>query len=453
MGVTKKSKYLYLGLATTVLAGMLSACGSNNSNDSSNSASTNNAAQNNAGGKQEAVKLRMIESLTSPARTDLLKQSIKRFEDANPGITVELISPPFDQADNKIRTMLSTGENLDVLEVRDQTINEDVTNGYVENLEPYAAKWADYATVSQAAKTVASIADKPYFIANGMYERQMFYRKDWFDAAGLAAPKTWEDVYTAGKKLTDPSKNHYGFSFRGGAGGSGYIDAIAQSYNGANLDEADGRFLKDGKTTMFGSPEAKEGFELYKKIFKESAPADSINWGFAEQVQAFTSGVTAMLMQDPDVIGVLNEKMEKGTWASTFLPVGPTGKTFYGIGAAGWGMTSFSEHKEEAWKLIAFLSSPAENTAFCKAFGLLPIHSSAAEDPFFQEGPYATLLEMNTKPEDYIPLKPNYSYNSGDYGDVVMKNTQAWLLDQASTEDTLKILDKYWQDQKAKIAK
>ena len=49
-----------------------------------------------------SVTLQMVESLTNPARTQILKKLIAGFEKENPKITVQLISPPTDQADQKI---------------------------------------------------------------------------------------------------------------------------------------------------------------------------------------------------------------------------------------------------------------------------------------------------------------------------------------------------------------
>jgi multiple sugar transport system substrate-binding protein len=54
------------------------------------------------------VKLQMVESLTNPTRTALLKKLIGEFETKNPGITVQLISPPTNQADQKIQQMLQS---------------------------------------------------------------------------------------------------------------------------------------------------------------------------------------------------------------------------------------------------------------------------------------------------------------------------------------------------------
>ncbi len=399
-------------------------------------------------GSEKDVTLQMIESLTSPARTAVLNEIIDQFEEENPNIKVELISPPFDQADSKISTMLGAKQDLDVMEARDLNIGELVNNDYLENLNTYTKDWSDYSTVSGTAIEVGSIDGNLYFLANALYKRQMFYRADWFKEAGIEVPTSYQEMYEAGKKLTDPDKNRYGFSFRGGSGSNGTSDALILNYNQANADVEDPNFLKDGKT-VYSTPEAKEAMELYVKIYEESSPKDSINWGFAEQVQAFTSGVTAILLQDPDAIQGIQEKMEPDTWATAPIPVGPTGKAAVSTGAAGWGMVKHSKHKPEAWKLIEFLSSPEQNLKLAKSTGVIALHTTASEDPFFSSGPYRTLLDMSAKPEVFVNYKLVAYPGGGEWGKISMDANQAILLGKATIDDTLAAWDKFWTEQKA----
>lgn len=414
-------------------------------------ACSSSESENGNGGDENVVTLRMIESLTSPNRTAIIQESINAFMDQNPNIKVELISPPFDQADNKIRTMLNAKQELDVLEVRDLNVAEFVNNGYVEPLNEYAKSWDDFGTVTSVAQSVASVGDKLYFIANGLYQRQLFYRADWLKEAGIAVPTTYQELVDASVKVTDPSQNRFGFSFRGGSGANAVPDTMIQAYSSEKINIDDAMFLKDGGT-IYSSPEAKEAVEQYVKLYKEGSPPDSINWGFQEQVQAFTSGVTAFLLQDPDVIQTLTDSMEEGTWATAPMPKGPQGKALISAGGAGWGIASYSKNKEAAWKLISFLSSPEENTKLSKSHGTVPIHSSATEDAFFQSGPYKTLLDMTNQPDTFVNFKPPFQYPAnGQWGTVAMESGQRMLLGQASVEDTLKQWDDYWVKANAQL--
>lgn len=85
--------------------------------------------------KNGTVTLNMVESLTNPARSDLLKELIADFEQQNPKIKVNLISPPTEQADQKIQQMLQSGSGVDVLEVRDITVGPWSNNGWLYDMK------------------------------------------------------------------------------------------------------------------------------------------------------------------------------------------------------------------------------------------------------------------------------------------------------------------------------
>jgi multiple sugar transport system substrate-binding protein len=424
-----------------VMASMLAACGGNGGSEGGASGESSG---------QPKVKLTMIESLSSPKRTEFLKQAIGEFEAQNPGITVELITPPLESADSKINQMFSAKQTLDVVEVRDVTVKQFVNNGYLEKLDSYAANWPDFSTLTASALTMAKDIDNTvYYIPYGIYQRQLFYRKDLFDAKGLSVPKTWEELYEVGKKLTDPAQNKYGYSFRGGSGAEQYITQIVQDYNGANVNPSDSVFNKDG-SNIFSTPGAVEALELYKKIYKEISPPDSANWAFSEQVQGFTSGTTAMLIQDPDTIETVASSLEEGQWATAPLPTGPEGVSHFVLGSAGWGMTSYSEHKEEAWKLISFLSSPEQNLKFAKTSGVIPIHTTASEDEFFKTGAYAPYIQMAQEPDKYVGVKPFTNYKGyALYKQNGIEKGQAFIFGKISAQDLAKEFSDFWNKEKA----
>ncbi|GAA4865327.1 sugar ABC transporter substrate-binding protein [Paenibacillus vulneris] len=431
-------RWLAVSLIPVLAAGALSGCSSGETKGSTD-----------GGGGSGTVTLKMIESLTSPARTDVIKKMIASFESANPNIKVELISPPLESADNKISTMLAAKEDLDVLEVRDVTVKQFVTNKWIADLTSYTSSWSSYKDLNANSLAMANYIDqKPYYIPYGLYQKMLFYRKDWFDQKGLTPPKTWDDLNKAAKALTDPANNRFGYSFRGGSGADGYIVDLLRDYNGKNVNTDDAMFLKSG-ATIFSTPEAKQGMQLYVSLYKEGSPKDSVNWAFAEQVQGFVSGATAMLIQDPDTIDPVKQKLKEGTWATAPMPTGPTGASHYKVGAAGWGVTSYSKHPKEAWKLIEFISSPEQNAVFTKVAGVIPIHNSASVDKYFKEGAYKPYIDMANDTAHYIPYKPETDYKGfGEWRKIVQQDAQAVLLGQMSIDDALKKWDAYWINEK-----
>src|SRR3954467_3928482 len=85
--------------------------------------------------------LKLVEVITSPERTETLKSIVGKFETANPGTKVDIISLPWGEAFQKFATMVSAGELPDVVEMPDTWLSLYANNGLLESLEPYLAKW------------------------------------------------------------------------------------------------------------------------------------------------------------------------------------------------------------------------------------------------------------------------------------------------------------------------
>src|SRR3954464_751323 len=94
-----------------------------------------------AGSALAQTTLKLTEVITSPERTETLKGIVKTFEDANPGVKVEITSLPWGQAFEKFATMVSAGDTPDVVEMPDRWLSLYANNGMLESLEPYLAKW------------------------------------------------------------------------------------------------------------------------------------------------------------------------------------------------------------------------------------------------------------------------------------------------------------------------
>src|SRR5689334_18944548 len=94
-----------------------------------------------AGSALADTTLKLVEVITSPERTETLKSIVAKFESANPGTKVEIISLPWNEAFQKFATMVSAGDKPDVMEMPDTWLSLYGNNGMLESLEPYPAKW------------------------------------------------------------------------------------------------------------------------------------------------------------------------------------------------------------------------------------------------------------------------------------------------------------------------
>jgi len=394
------------------------------------------------------VELNFLEVYTNNSRTILLNNIIADFEKLHPDIKVNLISPPYEQAPQKAMLMLSTKQPLDIVETKNDTLSLYVKNNFLISLEDYLAAWPDSKTLTNGAWMQArTVENTAYTMPSTVYCTVVFYRTDIFKKYGIDhPPRTVTEMFEMAKQLTDPSNNQYGFAFRGK---SSQIERIGDMALGFLDDDIDpnNEYLKTDGSLIFDDPRFIEALKLYVRFYHETAPKDSIGWGFSEQINAFTSGTTPIILQHPDFIAFMDKMIGREKYATAPFPLGPYGKTYVVYYSPALAITSHSEHKDEAWEFIKYLTSPEVNADFSKKNGTLPIHNVTYEnDPYFSVGVYEAWKYMSDHPEEYIPVKaPLDSPKWAEWREITNIDCQSLELGKVSIEDIIAKWMKYWK--------
>jgi len=402
--------------------------------------------QNAADGK---VTLKMVESLTNPTRTETLKKLISGFEHENPGIKVDLISPPTDQADQKIQQMLQSGKGIDVVEARDITVGSFGANNWLYDMTKDLDGWDGWNNLTENAVTYSKQNGKTYYIPYGFYGLSLFYRSDLVKNAGFdGPPSSWSEMAEQAEALNKPSENKFGYAFRGGTNANSNAVAIIEAYVADEIDRENAFKLTSGKT-IFSSPKAQEAMDLYIDLFKKGSPPSSVAWGYPEMVQGFSNGSTAFLLQDPEVIATVKESqsIKEDQWNVAPLLVGPGGKAVQPVASAGWGIAESSKSKPEAVKLIKYLAQGDAATTFSKDNSLVPILKSAAQDSFYSTGPWAAYVKMTENPDTYVSaIQPRSVSWWTEWIKKSDGELQRVLTGQMSTAELLASWDTYWTE-------
>lgn len=405
------------------------------------------------GGGQSAadgkVTLKMVESLTNPTRTETLKKLISGFEQANPDIKVELISPPTDQADQKIQQMLQSGKGIDVVEARDITVGSFGANNWLYDMTKDLDGWDGWNNLTDNAVTYSKQNGKTYYIPYGFYGLSLFYRSDLVKEAGFdGPPNSWEEMAKQAEALNKPAENKFGYAFRGGTNANSNAVAIIEAYVADEIDRENALKLTNGKT-IFSSPKAQQAMDLYIDLFKKGSPPSSVAWGYPEMVQGFSNGSTAFLLQDPEVIATVKESqsIKQDQWNVAPLLVGPGGKAIQPVASAGWGIAESSKSKPEAVKLIKYLAQGDAATTFSKDNSLVPTLKSAAQDTFYSTGPWAAYVKMTENPDTYVSaIQPRSVSWWTEWIKKSDGELQRVLTGQMSTSDLLSSWDSYWTE-------
>lgn len=392
--------------------------------------------------------LNFLEVMTSPERTALLKDMIAEYEAMNPGIKVNLISPPYEQSDQKATLMLNTNQPLDIIEVRDYTIKQFVNNKKLTDLSEYYAQWSDANTLTAVATAAAKTVDDTYYIVpQSIFIKALFVRTDILAANGIdRVPETLEELVEISAKITNPAKNQYGFAWRGKSGELKFSDLFAVPYV-EEFKYDDHEYVYSEEKTYFLDPGFKEGMELYLRLFKEGSPQDGINWGFNEQINGFVSGTTPFLIQDPDAIPLINNLLGPDQYDVITIPLSPYGFNYIDYGFVGLGIPSYSKNKEQAWDFIKWISSPEKNGIYNQGYGPLPVHTTTFETSEHFRGKHyvAYNYEMNNPDVFIFKTYPLASEKWPGWSKIHETDMQTVLLGKMSLDEALQKWEDYWR--------
>ena len=300
-------------------------------------------------------------NLAKSPRGDVLQAHQKEFEEMT-GISVGAEQVPEQQQRPKVAMEMASGRpSFDVVNVAMHVQKRLIEKGrWMEDIRPMIANPAltapglDMADFSPATIRAATGADgrlnvlplnQDLFI--------LYYNKEMFSAAGLQAPKTYDEMMRAAERLTDKSKGVYGFT------GRGLKNANVVLYDNILLGWDQETISADGKTLLTDSPAAIEAATWYQKIMRDYAPPGSVGFNWNECQTTFSQGRAAMWWDGigfsaPLVDPAKSKIVGKAGFAP--IPAGPRAQhsaTFID----GIGIPAASKNKVAAWLYVQWATS------------------------------------------------------------------------------------------------
>ena len=366
-----------------------------------------------------------------------MQEMIADFNATNgKGITVVGEQVPWDGGgySNTLLQAAIGGGGPDVASFKLTATPSFVGNDLLEPLDSYLDAWDKKSEINDSLYGVmrsAGGSDSIYVMPWNTQVLYVYYRPSMFEAAGVSVPKTYEEFLDICAKLTrdtdgDGKTDVYGFGMRGSNGG--------QEPWGSFIYAAGGSF------EHLDSPEAIQGMKDYIALFTNGyAPETAPNDGFAQVIDGFKSGLTAMTIHH---IGSSAQMMELfGDDVAAFIF--PAGKgQWTSMGDTENVMFASCKNKEAAFEWLAYLAAGKGQETWCTVTGNVPVAASVQALPVFQENPFMQVSIEGQPVAGILPVLDTTTTWISNWPSVI----QQALLGDISAEDAMQTLQEtLWQ--------
>lgn len=315
---------------------------------------------------------------TSDSEMTGLEQVTGIFTSEYPGVTITSENIPNADFMTQFTTAAVGGALPDTTMAAADRIPDMLALGGLVDLTSRFDAWEGKSGIDPGLMTAATVDGKIVGIPAFLFVDWVYYRKDWFDEAGLTVPDTWDALREAAIALTDSANGRYGFGLRGGDGGQGGIMNIMRAYGGLSAD--------DQGVPVIDREKAIEAIAFYSGLYTTDkvAPPSAPNDSYSQIMQAFRTGQTAMVLHHTGSLAEISADLEQGTQFMTMMvPSGPAMRVA-GVSPLFNGMCK-EDNGDASWAWLTEWTTPDAAIQFLQTTGYFPASSAAAEDPRITE--------------------------------------------------------------------
>ncbi|MFD4661435.1 ABC transporter substrate-binding protein [Kitasatospora sp. NPDC058444] len=280
------------------------------------------------------------------------------------GVKVEQTSVPGASLIPKVLQQASSRTLPDLLMLDNPDLQQIARTGALTPLDEYGIDSGGFAEGILAA---GSYQGSVYGLAPNVSTVALVYNKDMLDEAGVAVPRTWDELKAAAAALTRPGR--YGMA----------VDANPTF-------EGTWQFLpflwsNGGDERQLDTPEAAGALRLWVDLVNSGSMSKSVlNWTQADVHDQFVAGKTAMMINGPWRIPALNREGNPH-WGVAPVPVPELGRTpVTPLGGEVWTVprSPSKARQEKAARVLACLNSPANMLTAARQHFTVPSRTAEA---------------------------------------------------------------------------
>ncbi|MBA2175043.1 ABC transporter substrate-binding protein [Halobacillus locisalis] len=441
-----KAKYWLLSLMLLVVVALAACSGGDDGTSGEGDGGTDEGTEETDGdtgesagegeSSDEVVELVYARGQDSTKASEML---IQEFNDTHPNINVTFREMPSDtgqQHDAYVTMLNAESSEIDVMDLDVVWPAEFAQAGYVLELDRFLQRdgieTSDY---NQGALSAAQFNGKtwamPKFIDAGM----LFYRTDLVGEGEV--PQTWDDLMSSASSLQGEGGTEFGYLMQAKQYEGLVCNAVEfiASYGGTILDE-------NGDVAV-NSPETIKGIsKLVEVATSDFVPGNINTFTEVESHTAFIEGQSPYIRNWPYQWNLANDEEQSEIAGNVGVAPLPEGDAGSAAALGGWmsAINKYSEHKEEAWEFVKFMTGPEGQKISAIHGGLAPTLPALFEDeeileanPFFTQEGFQNALEGAVS----RPVAPNYP----EVSEVIQINVSKAIAGELTPEEAVAAME------------
>lgn len=406
----KSWKKLLLMILLFGLVMLMAACNGEDDTESTDAEDTGDEAETETNGdteeEPEKVTLVYARGLDTTGANEKLVQA---FEEKFPHIKIEYREMPADTGeshDQYVTMFSSQSSEIDVFDADVIWPAEFAQANYVLELDRFIERdGIDMDAYFPGTVAAGNYNGKQWAMPKFTDAGVFYYRTDIVDDP----PETWDKLIEMASELQGTNNTEFGYIMQAAQYEGLITNAIEfiASYGGQIIDE--------DNNVVVDSPETIKAIEKMQEIVNSDFVPDNIlNFQEVETENAFIEGNSVFARNWPYMQASSEDESRSkvvGNVAITTLPAGDAGVA---SALGGWmGMINrYTEHPEEAWEFLKFMSGPEGQKITAIDGGSAPTLKALYEDeevknarPLFANPEFVETLD-NAVPRPVTPIYP-----------------------------------------------
>lgn len=352
-----------------------------------------------------------------------------------PGARVRVQQIPWSAAHEKLLTAFVGGAMPDVFQLGNTWVAEFVALGALEPLDERIAASPDFAAGGwfPGAREAARVGGVTWAVPWYVDTRVLFYRADLLAATGVTAPPvTWEGWLAAWRAMKARTPQAWPLLL---PLGEWEVPVILALQRGAELVREDGRY------GAFRDPRFRDALAFYAALFEQGlAPAAGAGQ-VANLYQDFAAGFFTAFVTGPWNLGEMARRLppaRQDDWATAPIPALDAEHPSVSIaGGACLAIHRGSSRRDAAWRLVEFLSEPAQQITFHARTGDLPPQAAAWEAPALRDDPHAAAFRAQLASLRPTPAVPEWERIAAE----IAREAEALVRGEVTLDDAVVRLD------------